>query len=1333
MMRATVSKGAHALAGPLIGHVLREVLHITLPIEKVAGWLKDHFEDHSRALPAAIAAANNRAWQAFELALTGESFWGRLGAFFQDGDLKAFKEQIRSFLAMAEDQFQGQPEGLRVKACKELHRLKKEGRLELVAEVVAKLDLNRFASAAATTETAQNALEAMAREIAADCPHLARVLQMVPPQGGPPLLASAFAFFLRREIATKPELAREVTFDQLRLVTGAQIAGFENLSGSIERLDQAQNVQWDQLWVKVDDWFTSTDEALQEIGSQLQKILENHRVSTKAESPLRVSVTSERERALLLALRERLRNLPPKMIDAQVFEMLGDGLSAAGHFADAETAQNQAVRVAQESGDRKTEAEAAFKEYKAACETKHWDQALGALHRAIALDEKRFRPVPKHYRIEGILGAGAFGVVLKCRNSISFDEDGNDLVCAVKTFRESDLDRPLKEVFAEAHAIKHLNHPNVVRVLDHGYADSENQERPYLAMEFLDGLTLEDYLQKQGRLSPTVIHSVFGRIAAALHAAHSCRRPIIHRDIKPANVFLVKKGEHWGVKVIDFGLAVKSSMRLASLSLPHDLRATRDQSVTGTIKYAAPEQLGEKPYPVGPHSDVYAFGKTALEALVGTVQPTPRHWKQIPEAMADLLARCVEEEFFDSDPHQGRFHSFGPILEQWKSPQATTVNPSPVPVTPTHSPEVKTRTASAAAPQPPTQVFPTRATPSPVPATSTLPIEVPTPAYPTVSPSPTPNPKPMPTGLGARDRHEITLPGGVTMAFSWCPAGSFLMGSPETENYRESIETHHRVTLTQGFWLGIHPVTQAQWKAVMKSNPSRFQGDDLPVESLSWIDCLEFCKALKKESGISLRLPTEAEWEYAARAGSQMPFYWGDHLNGTEANCDGNHPYGTTKKGPFLMKTTPVGSYAKIYQHPWWLTDLIGNVWEWCSDWYDADYYNYSPIKDPQGPENGSVRVIRGGSWFNVAGACRLAFRNGYIPGNRCHSLGFRLAADPSGGPLFEHWKSSSPNKPTPSLVTVTSTPPPDVPTQTVPKVVPSSTPKANPKPNSLRAGYRHEITLPGGGKMAFAWCPPGSFLMGSPESERDRGSDETQHLVILTQGFWLGIHPVTVKDFAELVKATHFQTDAETIGGAYRWNGSEWKWDPKTNWRNPGFDQSLDHPVTCVSWNDTQRFLEWVREVTEFPVGLPTEAQWEYAARSGTQTPFYWGDQLNGTQANCDGKYPYGTAKKGPNLGKTTSVGHYAKKFPHPWGLTDVIGNVWEWCADRYAENYYINSPNQDPQGPESGSSRVFRGGSWRSFTGACRVASRNGDPPGYRINDLGFRLVAGPTELHG
>lgn len=228
-----------------------------------------------------------------------------------------------------------------------------------------------------------------------------------------------------------------------------------------------------------------------------------------------------------------------------------------------------------------------------------------------------------------------------------------------------------------------------------------------------------------------------------------------------------------------------------------------------------------------------------------------------------------------------------------------------------------------------------------------------------------------------RETKTIVLLGGAEMEMIWCPPGSFMMGSPETEEGRFVDEIQHRVTLTKGFWLGKTPVTQRQWMSVMGNNPSYFKGDDLPLENVSWDECQEFCRKA------GLALPTEAQWEYACRAGSTGPYAGTGRLEemGWFAwNSDDGKLFA-------FRKTHPVGH---LEANDWGLNDMHGNVWEWCADWYGA--YLSDATTDPTGPLSGSHRVSRGGSWGDDAKYCRSAIRSGLVPGYRDRHLGLRVA-----------------------------------------------------------------------------------------------------------------------------------------------------------------------------------------------------------------------------------------------------------------------------------------------------------------------------------------------------
>jgi len=234
----------------------------------------------------------------------------------------------------------------------------------------------------------------------------------------------------------------------------------------------------------------------------------------------------------------------------------------------------------------------------------------------------------------------------------------------------------------------------------------------------------------------------------------------------------------------------------------------------------------------------------------------------------------------------------------------------------------------------------------------------------------------------AKDSNIVT--NSIGMKLILIPPGEFMMGSPDSEKYRHSNEVpQHRVRISKGFYMSVTEITQAQWKAIKENNPSNFKGSNLPVEQVSWNDAIEFCNKLNQKERKSYRLPTEAEWEYACRAGSATRFYFGDNDSMLsdyawyhENSGNETHPVGQKKPNAF-------GLY-----------DMHGNVWEWCSDWYDANYYSNSSGVDPQGPASGQIRVLRGGSWFYIPWHCRSANRLRSTPDGRGDGSGFRVVQD---------------------------------------------------------------------------------------------------------------------------------------------------------------------------------------------------------------------------------------------------------------------------------------------------------------------------------------------------
>jgi len=551
------------------------------------------------------------------------------------------------------------------------------------------------------------------------------------------------------------------------------------------------------------------------------------------------------------------------------------------------------------------------------------------------------------------------------------------------------------------------------------------------------------------------------------------------------------------------------------------------------------------------------------------------------------------------------------------------------------------------------------------------------------------------------------LTNSIGMKLAWIPPGTFLMGSPVEEEGRNNgpfgnwaDEAQHRVTLTRGFWMGVDPLTRGQFArfvettnyrteaerpagslywddklACYKSDSQRNwqepgfdQTDEHPVVCVNLDDSLEFCDWLSRQDpeGRRYALPTECQWEYACRAGTTTPFHFGETISTDQANYNGNSVYGQGQKGVYRQGTTSVGKFPA---NGWGLYDMHGNVWQWCQDWYGA--YPEGPATDSKGPDSGESRVIRGGPWFLAPGASRTARRAAYFPGTSADHLGLRVC-----------FAGKARGKTEP-----------------------------DPRPGEVITNFLG---------MKCVWIGPGTFTMGSPPGELERLDNERQHQVTLTKGFWMGIFPVTRGQFARFVKATNYRTRAERPVGSYVWKNREFKCDTTKSWKNPGFDQTNDHPVVCVSWNDNKEFCDWLTRVDGEGrrYGLPTEAQWEYACRAGTTTPFFFGDTISTDQANYNGNYPYGKGKKGLDRQQTTPVG----TFPaNAWGLGDMHGNVAQWCQDWHGE--YPRSDQVDPQGPAQGNFRVARGGNWINEARFCRSATRGCCGGGY--NHVGCRLV--------
>jgi formylglycine-generating enzyme required for sulfatase activity len=268
---------------------------------------------------------------------------------------------------------------------------------------------------------------------------------------------------------------------------------------------------------------------------------------------------------------------------------------------------------------------------------------------------------------------------------------------------------------------------------------------------------------------------------------------------------------------------------------------------------------------------------------------------------------------------------------------------------------------------------------------------------------------------------------------------------------------------------------------------------------------------------------------------------------------------------------------------------------------------------------------------------------------------------------------------------------------------------------------------------MELAWMPAGKFTMGAPPTEEPRQRcEEPAHTVVISRPFYLAVHETTVANFRAFVQASRHETDAEKGGqGALRWNTVKqaWEQDAHCTWKNPGWPQGDNDPVVCISRRDAEAFCYWLERTEGKPYRLPTEAEWEYACRAGTVTTFAFGAVLTADQANFDDTLPFGeSAGDADRVKKTAKVGSHAA---NAWGLADMHGNVWEWCADYFNSTYYQRSPARDPLGPPGRGNPlgVVRGGSWCARAKDCRSAARQALSLASIRNDLGFRVVLDVT----
>jgi formylglycine-generating enzyme required for sulfatase activity len=367
---------------------------------------------------------------------------------------------------------------------------------------------------------------------------------------------------------------------------------------------------------------------------------------------------------------------------------------------------------------------------------------------------------------------------------------------------------------------------------------------------------------------------------------------------------------------------------------------------------------------------------------------------------------------------------------------------------------------------------------------------------------------------------------------------------------------------------------------------------------------------------------------------------------------------------------------------------MHGNVWEWCGDWHGEKLVGGS---NPVGASSGSIRSHRGGSWYDTAGPCRSAYRSWFDPSFRHGNLGFRLALSPSDAVKAASGEGIPPVTSSNTSKTGWHGWPADAPK---PAIAPFDAAQGNKHQEEWAAYLKVPAEFTNTIGMKLRLLPPGEFLMGSPAGEEGRRDDETQVSVTLTRAFQLSRTEVT-------------QGQWRAVMGTEPWKGQS------------DVQEGDDYAATYVSWEEAVSFCEKLSAKEGKGYRLPTEAEWEWACRSGSRTAYSFGGSegdlgrfawFRGNAADIGEKYAH----------------RVGQKLPNGFGLSDMHGNTWEWCGDWYGEKRVGGS---NPVGASSGSNRVYRGGGWDCSAGNCRSAYRFWIVPLGRHYSLGFRLALSPS----
>ena len=477
-----------------------------------------------------------------------------------------------------------------------------------------------------------------------------------------------------------------------------------------------------------------------------------------------------------------------------------------------------------------------------------------------------------------------------------------------------------------------------------------------------------------------------------------------------------------------------------------------------------------------------------------------------------------------------------------------------------------------------------------------------------------------------------TIP-GLGMKLVYVAPGSFMMGSNDGKTNEKPV---HKVIISNPYWIGKYEVSQEEYKTIMGTNPGSFKANDEPVNKVNWHMAVEFCKKLNDQerkagrlpSGYEYRLPTEAEWEFAARGGNKSKNYKYSGSNDIDKVAWYNRQWGNVG--------TKAPNELGIY-------DMSGNVWEWCNDWYGR--YNNSLKINPTGPSIATNRIIRGGCWRNDSNYCRVARHYSSSPDAKGSGLGFRIAL----APIIVN--------------------------------------------NKIALSTSIDKTIPGLG-MKLVYVTPGSFMMGANDG---KSNEKPIHKVTISTPYWIGKYEVTHGEYQAVMKDDLIHLN---LG---------------------------KKPVNSINWHKAVEFCKKLtareKNAGRLPAGyeyrLPTEAEWEFAARGGIKSRGY---KYSGSNI------PDNVMWHSKNSGGNTYV--VGSKLPNELGIYDMSGNVWEWCLDNWHDNYTGAPTDGNTWDIGKSSAKIIRGASWYDNSSDWTLSSRNSNSPqNAGVNNIGFRIVLGTS----